>query len=116
MRALYDGASQSSDAARALAAARAHVLAHAEPADADLRHEHGGRAGADGQAPAVAGAEQAAVIVTGTAHGDDGWSAPTAPYRLECLLLAGPVRGWLVDDLVTDPLPTPATLAPTASH
>lgn len=51
------------------------------------------------------------MIVTGTAHGSDGWTAPVQPYRLEYLLLDDPVLGWLVDDLVTDPLliPAPAT-------
>jgi hypothetical protein len=87
------------------------VLAHAQPVGADLHHDDhpGEKDHGDGQPPAAAqGAEHAAVVVTGTAHGSDGWTAPVQPYRLECLLLADPVVGWVVDDLVTDPLPTPA--------
>jgi hypothetical protein len=120
MQALYVGAGQSRDPQHELwQQHRAHVLADADPVGADLYHDddhaYGAGAGADGQASVMAGAEHAAVIVTGTAHGDDGWTAPIAPYRLECLLLADPVRGQLFKNLVTDPLPTPATLAPTAS-
>jgi hypothetical protein len=65
--------------------------------------------------PASVGARYAAAAATGTGRGDDGWAAPVASYRLERLLIADPVRGWLADDLVTDPLPAPAASpAPTA--
>lgn len=53
----------------------------------------------------------------GSGHGDGGWTAPVPPSRLEYLLLADPMRGWLVDDLLTEPLPTPAaTPTPTSSR
>jgi hypothetical protein len=118
LQALYAGTGQGRDPQHKLwHQHRAHVLAHADPVGPDLHHDHDESAGVNHQAPAVAGAARVVVIVTGTAHGRDGWTAPLAPYRLECLLLADPVRLWLVDDLVTDPLPKPATtLAPTASH
>lgn len=90
LQALYDGTGQGRDPQQELwQQHHAHVLAHAQPAAADLHHDHEHDEGtvADHQAPAPAGADHAAVIVTGTAHGDGGWTAPVAPYRLECLLL-----------------------------
>ena len=47
-----------------------------------------------------------AVDVAGTARGPAGWTAPVQPCRPECLLLTEPVRGWLVDDVHTQPRPT----------
>ena len=49
------------------------------------------------------------VTVTGRAHGTDGWTAPTASYRLDCLTVQDPVAGWLVDDVAA------TTLTPTAA-
>ena len=49
-----------------------------------------------------------AVTVTGTARGADGWTAPVAPYRLDCLTVQDPVVGWLVDDVVVTALPAAA--------
>jgi hypothetical protein len=46
-----------------------------------------------------------AVTVTGTARGANGWTAATAPYRLDCLTVADPVAGWLVDDIAVTVLP-----------
>ena len=47
--------------------------------------------------------------VTGVARAADGWTARVQPYQQSCLLLADPVRVWLVDDVRTEPLPgTPA--------
>ena len=46
-----------------------------------------------------------AVTVTGTARGADGWTAPVAPYRLDCLTVQDPVAGWLVDDIAVTALP-----------
>ncbi len=63
-------------------------------------------------APELADAEQASPRVTGTACGGHGWSAPLAAYRVECLLSAVPVRGWLVNDIATEPPTFPA--APSA--
>lgn len=66
---------------------------------------------------AAPGAEQlrpatpVAVTVTGTARGTRGWTAPMAPYRLDCLTVKDPVAGWLVNDIsVTAPLLTPPSL------
>ena len=47
-----------------------------------------------------------AVIATGTARGAGGWTAPLAPYRLDCLTKREPVPGWLVDDVAVTALPT----------
>ena len=44
------------------------------------------------------------VTVTGTARGTDGWTAPTAPYRLDCLTVQDPLAGWLVDDVAVSTL------------
>lgn len=51
-----------------------------------------------------------AVTVTGTARGASGWTAATAPYRLDCLSVQDPVAGWRVDDIAVTVLPP----APTA--
>lgn len=67
---------------------------------------HGPGAGA-GNSPVPPGTP-VAVIVTGTARGADGWSAPTDPYRLDCLTLRDPVAGWLVDDVAVSPVATTA--------
>lgn len=73
---------------------------------------------ADSDEPNAPGAEQprlgisTAVTVTGTARGD-GWTAATAPYRLDCLSVADPVAGWLVDDITVQVLP-PAAPDPAA--
>lgn len=47
----------------------------------------------------------AAVTVTGTARGVSGWTAATAPYRLDCLSVQDPVAGWRVDDVAVTVLP-----------
>lgn len=110
LQALYDGTGQGRDRQQDLwQQHQAQVIAEAQPVAADLHHEHV-RPGEDHhheerQAPAQ---RVEHVIVTGTARGDDGWTAPVQPYRMECLLLPDPVRSWLVDDLVTDPMPAPA--------
>ena len=49
------------------------------------------------------------VTVTGNARGADGWTAPTAPYRLDCLTVQDPVAGWLVDDVAVTTLTPPTT-------
>lgn len=54
---------------------------------------------------------QVDVHVTGTAQAADGWTAPVQPYQQSCLLLADPVRGWLVDNVHTQPLPMPEPTA-----
>lgn len=51
------------------------------------------------------GRPQVDVLVTGVARAADGWIAGVQPYRQSCLLLADPVRGWLVDDVDTEPQP-----------
>lgn len=49
------------------------------------------------------------MLVTGLARAADGWTARVQPYQQSYLLLADPVRGWLVDDVHTEPQPrTPA--------
>jgi len=49
------------------------------------------------------------VTVTGAARGADGWTAATAPYRLDCLTVQDPAAGWLVVDVaVTALTPAPA--------
>lgn len=55
--------------------------------------------------------EQISVLITGIARGRDGWAAPLTPYRVDCLLSADPVRGWLVDDIATEPVTFPAAPA-----
>ena len=45
-----------------------------------------------------------AMVVTGTARGADGWTAPIAAYRLDCLTVQDPVAGWLVDDIAVTAL------------
>lgn len=111
LQALYDGTGQGRDRQQELwQQHQAQVIAQAQPVAVDLHHEHdhpGGDHHDERQAPAQR-VEHVAVIVTGTARGDGGWTAPVQPYRMECLLLPGPVRGWLVHDLVTDPMPAPA--------
>lgn len=56
--------------------------------------------------------EQIEVRISGTARGGGG-SAPPAGYRAECLLSADPVRGWLAEDIATEPVTFPA--APSTS-
>jgi len=36
-----------------------------------------------------------------------GWSAQLTSYRLDCLMAADPVRGYLGDDIATEPLTPP---------
>jgi hypothetical protein len=45
---------------------------------------------------------QVDVVVTGVARAVAGWTAHVQPYQQTCLLLADPVRGWLVDDVHTE--------------
>ena len=49
------------------------------------------------------------VTVTGRAHDTDGWTAPTASYRLDCLTVQDPVAGWLVDDVAVTTRTPPTT-------
>jgi hypothetical protein len=110
LQALYDGSGKGRDRQQELwQQHQAQAIAQAQPVAADLHHEYdqpgGDHQHDERQAPGQR-VEHAAVIVivTGTARGDGGWTAPVQPH----LLLPDPVRGWLVDDLVTDPMPAPA--------
>lgn len=47
----------------------------------------------------------ATATTTATARGKGGWTADTAPYRLDCLAGQDPVAGWLVDDTAVAAVP-----------
>ena len=101
LQALYDGAARGRDPQQdQWQAHQAQVQPTVLPApeDPDL-HDVAGQERSPSRAVA-------AVDVAGTARGTGGQAAPVQPYRLECLLLADPVRGWLVDDVHTEPQPT----------
>ena len=82
--------------------ARVTVTAQPDLDHLDELDEHGLGAGT-GTGPVPPGTP-VAVRVTGMARGTDGWTAPTAPYRLDCLALQDPVAGWLVEDVAVSTL------------
>ena len=96
-RALHDGAARGRDPKQVQwQALQAQV--QPTPEDPDL-HDVSGQERSRSRAAA-------AFALTGTARGTAGWTAPDQPGRLKCLLLADPVRGWLVDVVNTQPQPT----------
>lgn len=88
--------------------ARVTVTVRPDPDHLDALGGHGHGHGAGVGAGAAPSGTPVAVIVTGSARGTDGWSAPTAPYRLDCLTLQDPVAGWLVDDAAISPIASAA--------
>lgn len=100
LQALYDGAGQGRDPQQELWRARgARVTPQVQLVDDPHGHD---------PLPEPIdqpGRPQVDVLVTGFARAADGWIAGVQPYRRSCLLLADPVRGWLVDDVDTEPRP-----------
>jgi hypothetical protein len=84
---------------------RARVTATAVPVVDDHHHDEHSEPGTGQRLPGSTVAVTVAVTVTGTARGTNGWTAATAPYRLDCLTVQDPVAGWLVDDVTVTVLP-----------
>lgn len=100
LQALYDGAGEGRNREQdTWRQHHARVTVTAVP-DADpLDKLDGDTAGTSPGAAAPPPGTPVAVTVTGMARGTDGWTAPTAAYRLDCLTLQDPIVGWLVEDV-----------------
>jgi len=109
LQALYDGSGQGRNREQEIwQQHRARVTVTAVP-DPDPLDELDGDSAATGRgASAPPPGTPVSVTVTGTARGTDGWTAPIASYRLDCLTIQDPVAGWLVDDVAVSTL-VPAT-------
>ena len=105
LQALFDGAGEGRNREQETwQQHRARITATAAPV-VDDAHDELAKPGTEQPRPGT----PAAVTVTGTAHGADGWTAAIATYRLDCLTVHDPAAGWLVDDIAVQALPAPAT-------
>ena len=102
LQALYDGAGQGRDPRQELwrahgARVTAQVQLVDDPHGHDTLHDpaHHDPIGQHERT-------QVDVVVTGVARAAAGWTAHVQLYQQSCLLLADPVRGWLVDDVHTE--------------
>lgn len=105
LQALYDGAGQGRDPQQERWQARgARVMPQVQLVDDP--HDHDPLPDPAQHHPTDwNGRTQVGVLVTGVARDADGWTARVPPYRQFCLMLGDPVRGWLVDDVHTEPQP-----------
>lgn len=105
LQALYDGAGQGRDAQQELWQARGARLTP-QVQLVDDPHGHDPLPDAAQRHPTDRnGRTQVDVLVTGVARAADGWTARVQPYQQSCRMFGDQVRGWLVDDVHTEPRP-----------